>query len=102
MKEEKYMHTKELLTEITAMLETEKLKEIERHFGLTGDRPEHNLLKRKYRPHSIFKRSAPAGKMKQQIDGLYRIDRDGDVCGLRLFVIFGWELLIAPKPVLAV
>ena len=46
----RYQHTQELLTEIKELLaEGMTQKEIEEHFGLKGDRPVHQLLKREKR-----------------------------------------------------
>lgn len=53
----KYQHTLELLPQIKEMLNQGMThKEIEKVLGLTGDRPVHNLLKRKRRKE---KRGAP-------------------------------------------
>lgn len=50
MSKRKYTHIKVLLPEIEAMLaQGMSHREIEEHFGLTGDRPVHNLLKRERR-----------------------------------------------------
>ena len=46
----RYQHTQVLLTEIKELLaEGMTQKEIEEHFGLKGDRPVHQLLKREKR-----------------------------------------------------
>ena len=46
MSKRKYTHTQKLLPEIKAMVASGKShREIEEFFGLTGDRPVHNLLK---------------------------------------------------------
>lgn len=50
MLKRKYTHIKGLMPEIKAMLEEGKShREIEEHFGLEGERPIHNLLKRERR-----------------------------------------------------
>ena len=50
MSKRKYTHIQVLLPEIQAMIARGKShREIEEFFGLTGDRPIHNLLKRERR-----------------------------------------------------
>ena len=50
MSKRKYTNLKELLPEIKAMLaEGMSHREIEKHFGLTGERPVHHLLKQEHR-----------------------------------------------------
>mgnify|MGYP003254523558 CR=1 FL=1 len=50
MTKRKYTHIQELLPVIQAMIANGKSHaEIEKHLGLTGDRPVHNLLKRERR-----------------------------------------------------
>ncbi len=50
MSKQKYAYMKALLPEIKVMLDEGKShREIEEYFGLTGDRPVHNLLKRERR-----------------------------------------------------
>ena len=50
MSRKNYTHIQKLLPEIKAMISTGKShREIEEFFGLTGDRPIHNLLKRERR-----------------------------------------------------
>ena len=50
MSKRKYTHIKLLLPEIKAMLaEGKRHREIEEHFGLTGERPVHHLFKREHR-----------------------------------------------------
>ena len=50
MSKRKYTHTQILLPEIKAMIaEGKSHREIEEFFGLTGDRPVHNILKRERR-----------------------------------------------------
>lgn len=50
MSKRKYTHVQEILPEIQAMIrEGKSHREIEGIFGLTGDRPVHNLLKRERR-----------------------------------------------------
>lgn len=50
MSKRKYTHIQRLLPEIQEMLSKGKShKEVEQHFGLTGDRPVHNLLKQERR-----------------------------------------------------
>lgn len=50
MKRRKYKKIQELLPEIEKMIQEGKShKEIEEYYGLTGDRPVHNLLKRERR-----------------------------------------------------
>ena len=50
MSKRRYTHIQEILPEIKAMIANGKShREIEEFFGLTGDRPVHNLLKRERR-----------------------------------------------------
>ena len=50
MSKRRYTHIQEILPEIKAMIAHGKShREIEAFFGLTGDRPVHNLLKRERR-----------------------------------------------------
>lgn len=50
MSKRKYTHIQKILPEIKAMIASGKShREIEEFFGLTGDRPVHNLLKRERR-----------------------------------------------------
>ena len=50
MSKRKYTNLKVLLPEIRAMLaEGRSHREIEEHFGLTGERPIHHLLKQEHR-----------------------------------------------------
>jgi len=50
MSKRKYTHMKLMLPEIKAMLaEGKSHREIEDHFGLTGERPVHHLLKQERR-----------------------------------------------------
>ena len=50
MSKRKYTHIQEILPEIKVMIANGKShREIEEFFGLTGDRPVHNLLKRERR-----------------------------------------------------
>ena len=50
MQKRKYTHLQELLPKIEAMVAVGKShREIEQYFGLTGDRPVHNLLKQERR-----------------------------------------------------
>ena len=50
MSKRRYTHIQEILPEIKAMIANGKShQEIEEFFGLTGDRPVHNLLKRERR-----------------------------------------------------
>ncbi len=50
MSKRKYTHVQSLLPEIKAMIARGKShQEIEEYFGLSGDRPIHNLLKRERR-----------------------------------------------------
>ena len=50
MSKRKYTHIQKILPEIQAMIANGKSRrEIEEFFGLTGDRPVHNLLKRERR-----------------------------------------------------
>lgn len=50
MPRRQYTHIQVLLPEIRAMMaEGKSHREIEAHFGLEGDRPIHNLLKRERR-----------------------------------------------------
>jgi len=49
MSKQKYTNIKLLLPEIKAMLADEKShSEAEEHFGLTGERPTHHLLKQEH------------------------------------------------------
>ena len=50
MSKRRYTHIQEILPEIKAMIANGKShREIEEFFGLTGDRPVHNLLQRERR-----------------------------------------------------
>ena len=50
MSKRRYTHIQEILPEIKVMIANGKShREIEEFFGLTGDRPVHNLLKRERR-----------------------------------------------------
>lgn len=82
----KYTQIKKLLPEIEAMIEAGKSqKEIEKHFGLTGDRPVHNLLKRERRrqakleagiiPRAKGRPRRDAGKRDMQLEQAYEIKR---------------------------
>lgn len=54
MSKKKYTHMQALLPEIKALLaEGRSHRELEQHFGLTGDRPIHNLLKRERRKEKM-------------------------------------------------
>lgn len=62
MSKRKYTHMKLLLPEIKAMLaEGKSHREIEEHFGLTGERPVHHLLKQERRRE---KKLAEGGSVK--------------------------------------
>lgn len=86
MSKRKYTHIKELLPEIETMIEAGKgHREIKKHLGLTGDRPLHNLLKRKRRRQAKLKagiipgeKGRPrrdAGKRDIQLEQAYKIMR---------------------------
>lgn len=72
MSKRKYAHLKELLPEINAMIQSGRShQEIERYFGLTEDRPVHNLLKQERR--RIKKQAQgvlPKAKGRPRKDGL--------------------------------
>ena len=56
MSKRKYIHIQVLLPEIKAMIASGKShREIEEFFGLTGDRPIHNLLKRELGLYLVLK-----------------------------------------------
>ena len=71
MSKRKYTKLKVLLPEIKAMLaEGRSHREIEEHFGLTGERPVHHLLKQEHRrAKSLAAGLAPKPKGRPREDG---------------------------------
>ena len=74
MSKRKYTHIQELLPEIKAMIANGRShREIETYFGLTGDRPIHNLLKRERRKEKkIVAGIMPRAKGRPRKDALPR------------------------------
>ena len=74
MSKRKYTHIQELMPEIQAMIADGKShREIEDYFGLTGDRPVHNLLKRERRKEKkILAGIMPGPKGRPRKDALPR------------------------------
>lgn len=74
MSKRKYTHTQKLLPAIKAMIARGKShREIEEFFGLTGDRPVHNLLKRERRKEKkIIAGIAPRPKGRPRKDAAPR------------------------------
>jgi hypothetical protein len=84
MAKRKYRQMSTIETEIDAMLaEGKSHKEIEAHFGLIGDRPIHNFLKRRRRKDkkilagvpSRAKGRPPKGYIKTEAEKDYEIKR---------------------------
>ena len=74
MSKRKYTHIQKLLPEIKSMIASGKShREIEEFFGLTGDRPIHNLLKRERRKEKkIIAGIAPRPKGRPRSDAAPR------------------------------
>ncbi|MDD7642487.1 MAG: imidazolonepropionase [bacterium] len=83
MSKRKYTHIQVLLPEIQAMIARGKShREIEEFFGLTGDRPIHNLLKRERRKENAGIASRLKGRPRKDAaprdlvaEQAYEIDR---------------------------
>ena len=83
MSKRKYTHIQVLLTEIQVMIARGKShREIEEFFGLTGDRPIHNLLKRERRKENAGIASRLKGRPRKDAaprdlvaEQAYEIDR---------------------------
>ena len=83
MSKRKYTHIQVLLPEIQAMIASGKShREIEEFFGLTGDRPIHNLLKRERRKENAGIASRLKGRPRKDAaprdlvaEQAYEIDR---------------------------
>lgn len=83
MSKRKYTHIQVLLPEIQAMIARGKsYREIEEFFGLTGDRPIHNLLKRERRKENAGIASRLKGRPRKDAaprdlvaEQAYEIDR---------------------------
>lgn len=84
MAKRRYTQISKIETEIDAMLsEGKSHREIEAHFGLQGDRPIHNFLKRRRRKEKKLaagvpvrsKGRQPKGYIKPEIEKDYEIKR---------------------------
>ena len=67
MSKRRYTHIQEIFPEIKVMIANGKShREIEEFFGLTGDRPVHNLLKRERRKEKKAIIPRPKGRPKKE------------------------------------